>query len=105
MDFAISNVVTYSIVAGLDFVVGISIVMILIFSPITQSWTALSKLAMLTVALGIIGQSVALILGVRLTDPVNHQIWILKDIGVAIWALSLCGQWIDCVWLQRHKKD
>jgi hypothetical protein len=105
MEFSLANIVAYSIVAGLDSVVGVSIIMILIFSPITQGWTALSKLAMLTVAIGIIGQSIALLMGVRLTDPVNHQIWILKDIGIAIWALSLCGQWIDCVWLQRRKKD
>ena len=101
MDLPTSNLITYSVVAGLDFVVGVAIIAVIVFSDITRFWTALAKLAMLVVALGIIGQSLALINGVRMTDPIYYQIWILKDVGIAIWVLSLCGQWIDEWWAER----
>lgn len=91
------NIVLFCTVVGLDIVVGMSIIAIIAFADIARRWATLTKLGALIIAAGVFGQAYYLASGLHLSDPAHDQIWILKDIGIAVWTLSVIFQWIDSV--------
>ena len=47
------------------------------------------------------GQAYYLLAGYHLNNPMHDQLWVLKDIGIAIWTLSLAFKWVD----STYRKD
>ena len=96
MDYT-NNIVLFCLVVGMDIVVGLSLIAILVFSDVPKNWSNLSKFGMLVVVAGIFGQAYYLLVGYHLDNPAHDQIWILKDLGIAIWTLSLGFRWLDSI--------
>jgi hypothetical protein len=101
MDYT-NNIALFCTVVGLDIVVGVSLIAIIVISDVAKKWNWLSKLGMFTVAVGILGQAYYLVAGYHLNNPAHDQLWILKDVGIAIWTLSQAFAWVDDTF---RKKD
>jgi hypothetical protein len=96
-----NNIALFCIIVGVDIVVGLSLLAITLLSSIAQKWSKLSKVGASIVAIGVLGQAYYLLMGFHLSNPMHDQIWVLKDIGIAIWTLSLAFSWVD----QEFRKD
>ena len=46
-------------------------------------------------AFGLLGQAAFVIMGTSLSAPFWEQFWVLKDVGVAVFTMSLVRQFID----------
>ena len=78
----------------MNIVVGLAMIYLLISGP-TKEWADLKKFGFLIMALGLIGQAVFVINGTSLHDPFWDQLWVLKDVGAAIFTISLINNWIN----------
>ena len=94
MDYT-NNIALFCSIVGMDIVVGVSLIAIIVFSSVAKPWNWLSKLGMLTVAVGVLGQAYYLLAGYHLSNPAHDQLWILKDVGIALWTLSQVFAWVD----------
>lgn len=90
----IGNDIFFSVISGMNIVVGVAMIYLLISGP-TKDWADLKKFGFFTMALGLIGQAVYVINGTSLHDPFWDQLWVLKDIGLAIFTASLINTWIN----------
>jgi hypothetical protein len=88
------NEVIFSVISGINIVIGIAMLIIL-SSSITKNWSSVSKIGFLVMALGLVGQAIYVIGGFNLYDPILDQLWMLKDIGIAIFVLPLAGKCIE----------
>jgi len=96
-----NNIALFCIIVGVDIVVGLSLLAITMWSSIARQWSTLSKIGASIVAIGVLGQAYYLLAGYHLNNPMHDQLWVLKDIGIAIWTLSLAFKWVD----STYRKD
>ena len=88
------NLLFFSWLSGLNIVVGIAMMCLLISGP-TKMWPTLAKIGFVTMAAGLIGQAAYVIAGTSLSAPIWEQWWVLKDVGTAIFTISLVNLWIN----------
>jgi len=72
---------------------------LLLFTDITKNWSTLARIGFYTMSLGLLGQAIYVIAGTSLEAPIWEQLWIFKDLGVAIFTFDLIIQFIS-----RHTK-
>jgi hypothetical protein len=88
------NLLFFSWLSGLNIVVGIAMMCLLVSGP-TKDWPSLKKIGFATIAAGLIGQAFFVFTGTSLNAPFWEQFWILKDLGAAIFTISLINTWIN----------
>jgi len=88
------NLLFFSWLSGLNIVVGFAMMCLLISGP-TRDWAPLKKLGFATIACGLVGQAFFVFTGTSLDAPFWEQFWTLKDIGTAIFTISLLNTWIN----------
>jgi hypothetical protein len=88
------NDIFFSYLSGMNIVVGCAIIAML-FCGFLSTWKFLSKLGLFIMATGLLGQAAFVITGTSLSAPFWEQFWALKDIGLAVFTMSLVKQFID----------
>lgn len=86
--------VFFAVISGINVVVG-TLMFIILVSNTTKKWNGLSKFGFAVMALGLIGQAVYVISRSNLTDPIFDQLWMLKDVGMAIFVIPLAARWCE----------
>ena len=99
----ILNLLFFSWLSGLNIVIGSAMLCLLISGP-TKTWSTFSKFGFFVMACGLIGQAVYIITGTTLDDPLIDQLWVFKDIGLAVFTISLVNQWIDKSYFKTNVK-
>jgi hypothetical protein len=88
------NLLFFSWLSGLNIVIGAAMLCLLISGP-TKSWSSFTKFGFFTMACGLLGQAICVFTGTTLEDPLWDQLWVFKDIGLAVFTIALVNQWID----------
>lgn len=88
------NDIFFAVISGVNVVVGV-LMFIILMSSTTKKWNGLSKLGFAIMALGLIGQAIYVISRSNLSDPIFDQLWMLKDIGMAIFVVPLVSHWCE----------
>ena len=88
------NTLFFSLISGMNIVIGAGMLCLLISGP-TKMWPTLAKIGFFTMAAGLIAQAAYVIAGTSLSAPIWDQWWILKDIGTAMFTISLINSWIS----------
>lgn len=88
------NDFVFAIMSGINIVIGASM-FVLLTSKVTEKWSGTSRAGFAIMGAGLIGQAIYVILGYNLTDPISDQLWLLKDIGMAIFVIPMISRWAE----------
>jgi chromate transport protein ChrA len=97
------NQIFYIILAGLDVVIGLTLVFFLLLSDFSKKLTKTMVVGLFITAIGMVGQAICVITNNDLNAPIYDQLWAFKDIGIAIFTCSLIGQWIEDMYAKKSQ--